>query len=201
MTSSSGPRRGEFTGKHMWLVVIAFFGTIIAVNITMAVVSATSWTGLVVENSYVASQEFDDRRAAHQAQLDAGWTSRLSYAGATALLSVTDGTGQPVDLRRQSQGALCPAAVAPHRGAQAKWNTYSGNCDRDIHNDIRRFLESPVTGAIQRQYNAGPLGVTDGASRRAVSCAAARIAGGRHGIFASLQFPVKRNSNSVWSSP
>lgn len=98
MTSSSGPRRGEFTGKHMWLVVIAFFGTIIAVNITMAVVSATSWTGLVVENSYVASQEFDDRRAAHQAQLDAGWTSRLSYAGATALLSVTDGTGQPVDL-------------------------------------------------------------------------------------------------------
>lgn len=96
--STSKATKGEFTGRHMWLVVIAFFGTIIAVNITMAVVSATSWTGLVVENSYVASQEFDDRRAAHLAQLDAGWTSSLSYVGDTALLSVVDGTGQPVDL-------------------------------------------------------------------------------------------------------
>jgi nitrogen fixation protein FixH len=82
----------------MWLAVIAFFGTIIAVNITMAVISATSWTGLVVENSYVASQEFDDKRAAHQAQLDAGWTSSLNYVGDTAVLAVADGSGRPVEL-------------------------------------------------------------------------------------------------------
>ena len=96
--NTSKATKGEFTGRHMWLVVIAFFGTIIAVNITMAVVASTSWTGLVVQNSYVASQEFEDKRLAHLAQLDAGWRSSLSYAGGTALLSVTDGTGQPVEL-------------------------------------------------------------------------------------------------------
>lgn len=96
--SPSKASKGEFTGRHMWLLVIAFFGTIIGVNITMAVVASTSWTGLVVQNSYVASQEFEDKRLAHLAQLDAGWRSSLSYAAGTAKLSVTDGTEQPVDL-------------------------------------------------------------------------------------------------------
>lgn len=96
--SPSKASKGEFTGRHMWLVVIAFFGTIIAVNITMAVVASTSWTGLVVQNSYVASQEFEEKRLAHLAQLDAGWRSSLTYVGDVAVLSVTDGAGQPVEL-------------------------------------------------------------------------------------------------------
>ena len=39
--------------------MLAFFGVIIAVNVVMATLASTSWTGLVVENSYVASQEFN----------------------------------------------------------------------------------------------------------------------------------------------
>ena len=98
MTTNSKARPGEFTGRHMWLFIVGFFGVIIAVNITMAVVSATSWTGLVVKNTYVASQEFEEKRIAHAAQLEAGWTSSLTHAGGTALLSVLDGAGNPVDL-------------------------------------------------------------------------------------------------------
>ena len=62
----------EFTGKHMLLLAVGFFGVIISVNVLMAVLSATSWTGLVVQNSYVASQEFETRRVAHDAQQAAG---------------------------------------------------------------------------------------------------------------------------------
>ncbi len=51
----------EFTGRHMWLLAVSFFGVIISVNIVMAVSAARTWTGLVVENSYVASQEFQGR--------------------------------------------------------------------------------------------------------------------------------------------
>lgn len=91
-------QKGEFTGKHMLLLAVAFFGVIIAVNITMAVLSATSWTGLVVSNSYVASQEFEDKRIAHEKQQAAGWQSSFTYAPGLARLMVKDGAGNPVDL-------------------------------------------------------------------------------------------------------
>ena len=52
---------GEFTGRHMLGIMLAFFATVIAVNVTMAMFASKSWTGFVVRNSYVASQEFNER--------------------------------------------------------------------------------------------------------------------------------------------
>lgn len=87
-----------FTGRHMWLLVIGFFGVIIAVNVGMAVVASTSWTGLVVTNSYVASQQFEQKRLAHQAQKAAGWQATFTYSPGLAKLDVVDGAGSPIDL-------------------------------------------------------------------------------------------------------
>ena len=53
-----------FSGRHMLLTMLAFFGVIIGVNLTMAWFARSSWTGLVVENSYVASQEFNAKMEA-----------------------------------------------------------------------------------------------------------------------------------------
>lgn len=91
-------QKGEFTGKHMLLLAVSFFGVIISVNVGMAVVSSTSWTGLVVDNSYVASQEFEEKRIAHDKQLAAGWQASFTYAPGIAQLIVRDGAGNPVDL-------------------------------------------------------------------------------------------------------
>ena len=52
-----------FTGGHMLAVMVVFFGVVISVNVFLAVVANTSWTGFVVENSYVASQEFNHKAA------------------------------------------------------------------------------------------------------------------------------------------
>ena len=98
MTSTPKAARGEFTGRHMLLAIVGFFGVIISVNVGMAVVSSVSWTGLVVQNSYVASQEFEEKRLAHTAQQQAGWRASLSYADGTALLSVVDADGKAIDL-------------------------------------------------------------------------------------------------------
>ena len=46
-------RQGEFTGAHMLAVMVAFFGTVIAVNLVLAVLARSSWTGLVVELSLI----------------------------------------------------------------------------------------------------------------------------------------------------
>jgi nitrogen fixation protein FixH len=89
---------GTFTGRHMWLLAIAFFGVVISVNVGMAIVASTSWTGLVVDNSYVASQEFEEKRLAHEKQQAAGWQASFIYAPGIANVVIVDGTGNPVDL-------------------------------------------------------------------------------------------------------
>lgn len=95
---SAARRTGEFTGRHMLLLVLAFFGVVIAVNAGMAVLASRTWTGLVVENTYVASQQFETRRLAHEAQVAAGWSQELVLEAGRAVLTVRDGKGEPVDL-------------------------------------------------------------------------------------------------------
>jgi len=87
-----------FTGRHMWILALSFFGVIIAVNVGMATLAMRSWTGLVVENSYVASQEFEAKRLAHRAQQAAGWQAVLTYLPGVARLVIVDGARGPVDL-------------------------------------------------------------------------------------------------------
>jgi nitrogen fixation protein FixH len=49
----------HFTGWHMLMIMTAFFGVVFVVNGVLVFSAMHSWTGLVVENSYVASQTFD----------------------------------------------------------------------------------------------------------------------------------------------
>lgn len=86
----------EFTGKHMALIMVAFFGVIIAVNLTMARLATTSWTGLVVKNSYVASQHFNDELIQAQAQREAGLFSDLAYKDGMLTFMLKDETGAPL---------------------------------------------------------------------------------------------------------
>jgi len=88
----------RFNGWHMWAILIAFFGIDVGVNVLLAVVSARSWTGMVVDDPYVAGQLFETQRKAHEAQLAAGWTPDLIYAPGAARLVIIDGAGHPVDL-------------------------------------------------------------------------------------------------------
>lgn len=87
-----------FTGRHMWILALSFFGVIIAVNVGMATLAMRSWTGLVVDNSYVASQEFEEKRLAHEAQLAAGWQAVLTYLPGAARLVIVDGARGPIEL-------------------------------------------------------------------------------------------------------
>ncbi|WP_192384644.1 FixH family protein [Mesorhizobium silamurunense] len=89
----------EFTGKHMLLTILAFFGVVIGVNLTMATLANTSWTGLVVENTYVASQQFNQKAEEGRVQAALGWTSKLTIAGGEVRYSLSDADGKPVPLQ------------------------------------------------------------------------------------------------------
>lgn len=64
----------RFTGGHALAVLIAFFGVVIAVNLTMAMFATSTFGGVVVENSYVASQHYNDWLAAARRQDELDWT-------------------------------------------------------------------------------------------------------------------------------
>lgn len=90
MTEQTEAVRGPFTGWHMFAIMVAFFGVVIAVNVTMMQIARGTFGGIVVENSYVASQEFNGWLDAAKAQEELGWqvTSGLD-AGRKVTLGVT----------------------------------------------------------------------------------------------------------------
>lgn len=71
-------RAQGFTGRHMLLTTSAFFAVVIAVNVTMAWYASSSWSGLVVENTYVASQEFNRKAEAMRVMAASGIIGELS---------------------------------------------------------------------------------------------------------------------------
>lgn len=89
----------EFTGKHAAAVFVGAFAVIIGVNIALAWNAVQTFPGLEVANSYVASQEFDTRRAAQQAL---GWSVRADAQGGQVILAITDASGTPVEVEELS---------------------------------------------------------------------------------------------------
>lgn len=95
-------RSGEFTGWHMLALMLLFFGVIIVVNITMAIMAGRTWTGLVVKNSYVESQKFNGYLAAAKAQNAKGWRTELGYNDGVVVFEIVDRDGRPVTLDQAS---------------------------------------------------------------------------------------------------
>lgn len=75
-----------FTGRHMLAVVLAFFGVIISVNAVMAVAATGTFSGVIVKNSYVASQNYNRLKAEAAALPGASWS--LDVAAPDGLLAV-----------------------------------------------------------------------------------------------------------------
>ena len=71
MTTRTAPR--PFTGWHMTGILVGFFAIVMAVNFAMARFALSSFGGTVVDNSYVASQHFNELLAKAEAQDRLGW--------------------------------------------------------------------------------------------------------------------------------
>lgn len=87
---------GTFTGWHMLGIMLAFFGVIIAVNLTMAYNAIHSWSGLVVQNTYVASQEFNDKAQTGKEQAALQWQSKPTFEKGTFTWQLADREGKAV---------------------------------------------------------------------------------------------------------
>lgn len=101
---SGKPASGKFTGRHMAIIMVAGFGIVIAVNAVMATLAVGGFHGVVVENSYVASQKFNGWLDNAEKARALGWevTPERSETGHVLLRSkgVPAGTGFTAALRR-----------------------------------------------------------------------------------------------------
>lgn len=88
--SGGGPdtaARGRLTGRKVALIFAAVFAVVLGVNITLMVHAIDTFSGLVVPNSYVASQTFDRNRAAQEAL---GWEVAIDYREGAVRLTLKD---------------------------------------------------------------------------------------------------------------
>lgn len=111
--SPASPTR-PLTGRMVFGITVGAFAVIIGVNVVLAVQAVRTFSGLVVPNSYVASQTFDHDR---DAQLALGWTARISDSDDTLHLALADATGgvvRPQSLRVSvGRPAAAPQDVSP----------------------------------------------------------------------------------------
>jgi nitrogen fixation protein FixH len=81
------------TGRKMAVIAGGAFLFMLIPNIVLTVMAVETFSGLVVPNSYVASQSFDRDR---NAQLALGWQVALEHEGGVLRLRIDDAAGHPV---------------------------------------------------------------------------------------------------------
>lgn len=93
-----------FTGRHFAAIMVGGFGIVMAVNFTMAHYATSGFSGVVVENSYVASQKFNGWMDEARAQQRLGWHGALSRDAQGRLVldapGIPDGAQVTAELRR-----------------------------------------------------------------------------------------------------
>ena len=88
------PQGGRpLTGRKVLIIALAFFGVVLAANMAMLFAATGTFPGLVVKNSYVASQGFDSKTAAQRAL---GWKASAVYADGSLMVTMTGRDGAPI---------------------------------------------------------------------------------------------------------
>ena len=83
----------ELKGRHVLIIALCAFGVIIVANLTMLFSATGSFPGLVVKNSYVASQGWNARTANQQAL---GWSQSVQYTNGALEVVIRDSSGKPL---------------------------------------------------------------------------------------------------------
>lgn len=111
----------RFTGRRMAAIMVAFFAVIIAVNLTMARLASSTFGGVTVQNSYVASQHFNRWLDEADAERALGWGAvmerrpdgrvELTLSGVSAGVTSVEATARH-PLGRENDQMLQFAATA-----------------------------------------------------------------------------------------
>lgn len=102
------PGGKPFTGRKFLFVMLGFFGVIIAVNSLMAWFAVSNFRGVVVQSSFVASQDFNRDLARFAEQEARGWRVEAELQGARPKIRLWDAQGAPLSGLAVSVTAMRP---------------------------------------------------------------------------------------------
>lgn len=150
-------RNGRFTGWHMTAILVVFFGIVMTVNFYMARVALGTFGGTVVDNSYVAGQNYNRWLAEADRQERLGWAvkavmgtdrfvtidvrkSGLPVPGVTAIADALHPLGRAVDVPLEfvltPEGRLISTAPLP----AGRWNVQiSVRRGSDIYKSVEQL--------------------------------------------------------------
>ena len=86
-------RTKAITGWHMTAILVSFFGVVMAVNFTMAYFATSTFGGIQVQNSYVASQKFNGWLARAERANALGWQAAASLEDSGRVRVIASGPG------------------------------------------------------------------------------------------------------------
>lgn len=147
--------RGPFTGWHFAVIMVAFFGVVIGVNLVMARAASATFGGVVVENSYVASQQFNDWLDEARKEKALGWSATVSRRAdgriAVALTGAPEGVAlsaiarhplgrapdQALDFARQADGSFRSVAALPAGRWRVRFEAAAGDRRWRTEQDIK----------------------------------------------------------------
>lgn len=108
--------KGPFTGRHFTVIIVAFFAVVVGVNLLMARYATSTFGGVVVNNSYVASQNFNRWLAQAEAANALGWNATAGRLAdgrvAIALTGVDPAVATVAALGRHPLGRMDDQALA-----------------------------------------------------------------------------------------
>lgn len=96
----------QFTGRHMAAILVVFFGVVIVVNLVMASFAVGTFGGIVVENTYVASQKFNRWLAQAEASEALGWDADVERQDNGKLAVLLSGAPHGVTLGAEARHPL-----------------------------------------------------------------------------------------------
>ncbi len=67
----------ELTGRHILIILVAFFGIILAVNIDLVIKAETTFSGEDEHNPYLQGLDFNDTLARRAEQARLGWQAGI----------------------------------------------------------------------------------------------------------------------------
>ncbi len=117
--------REQFTGRHMAAILIAFFAVVVVVNFIMARLAMSTFGGVVVENSYVASQHFNRWLDQASQEKALGWKAAATHRSdgrvEVTLAGVANEGAQVKAIARHPLGRLPDQFLAFTRGADGRF--------------------------------------------------------------------------------
>ena len=95
-----------FNGRHMAAILVTFFGVVIAVNLVNARYASSTFGGVVVENSYVASQGFNRWLDEAKREKALGWDAVTTWRPDGRIAVALKGTPANVAVKAMARHPL-----------------------------------------------------------------------------------------------